>query len=139
MSKSKHRQLTKEEMIEKGLLPPTKIKAAEAVQVANEEVANSQAAEVTPVDNTTPVSRQTVSTTSQSDTELFQQFSNRGQLVVSFVNSILTVDGMDKPADEIIDYGFKLADEIQNRTNRDFVQATIQKQMEGLSVKASKD
>jgi hypothetical protein len=46
---------------------------------------------------------------------------------------------MDKPADEIIDYGFKLADEIQNRTNRDFVQATIQKQMEGLSVKASKD
>lgn len=128
------RRLTKEEMIEKGLLPPSKSKSmtAEFVQPQVEQVTEEEAPVVT------PEVEHTISTT-QTDENLLVQFSNRASLVVSFVNSMLS-SGIMNPIDEVLDHAFELADEIQERTNRDYIQAVVRKQVEdGIAVRANKD
>ena len=127
------RRLTLEEMVEIGLLPPSKKKETESAENAPQLDTGETAENVTPVESSYSVP------TEEIQDNLMTRYTDRASLAVAFVSNIISDAGMEYDPDVVVNYAFDLADAIQERTNHDFIRATIEREANNFKVKANKE
>lgn len=115
---------TKEQLIAEGLLPPNKNDENSKIRrLTREEMIEKG---LFPTDNTD--ASETVSHSSESD--IFKKYSDRGQLALSFIQTLLDNGAHSKMgAKNIVDFAFALADGVQERTNTDYLKALAESRL----------
>lgn len=115
MSKEK---LSKEDLIDKGVLPPERNKKKKQTPVSDSKTEEK----TTPL----PYGLQ------KPDTEdLYKKHSQRGQVALGFMNILVEVHGCDYDPDALVDYSFELANAFQDRIDHDYKKEMLSSDVSG--------